>query len=231
MKIQLFIHLLDSEILILNVHKNTTVKNLKNIILKKQKITEDFNIKTTTSLLNNTSSLIENQVKNNDHIFIYKKVQGGFIDILINTLTGLLDLFKSLGFLVTTLIDIFISVIEMLPNIFQPDKLINDIIYAIMTGISTMTGALFGKFTYGKTKPDKNEPGGGIFGVEDKSRRVCITPSFINLMILVLCPPLALYLKLGFSIPSIFMVIICSLMTYYLYYFPGFIFAALHILC
>ena len=37
MKIQLFVHLLDSEILILNVPKNTTVKNLKNIIIKKKK--------------------------------------------------------------------------------------------------------------------------------------------------------------------------------------------------
>ena len=157
--------------------------------------------------------------------------KGGFLKPIVGPIIGIAKGIVQLGELAVMLVEIFINVIMMIPNIFQPDKLINDIIYAVMTGISTMTSAFFGRFTYGKKKPDKNEPGGGIFGVEDESKRVCVTPSFINLMILVLCPPLALYLKLGFSIPAVFMVIICCLMTYYLYYFPGFIFAALHILC
>jgi len=51
----------------------------------------------------------------------------------------------------------------------------------------------------------------------------------MNLIILVVCPPLALYKDRG--ITGLFLVIVCALLTYYLYYFPGFLFAALHIMC
>ena len=200
-----------------------------------------FNFKSNSFYLVCNGKLItkySDKLNENDNINVFLRVKGGIMKILEPVFSPILTPLKDIALAAIGILELVIEIVKLIPNIlellitiFQPDRLINDIIYAIMTGISTMTGALFGKFTYGKTKPDKNEPGGGIFGIEDKSKRVCVTPSFINLMILVLCPPLALYLKLGFSIPGVFMVIICCLMTYYLYYFPGFIFAALHILC
>ena len=81
---------------------------------------------------------------------------------------------------------------------------------------------------FGDSVP-KNDGSDGVFGIEDKKKQVCIKPSIINLIILIVCPPLALYINKGLK--SIFMIIVCGLMTYYMYYFPGFLFAALHILC
>ena len=66
-------------------------------------------------------------------------------------------------------------------------------------------------------------------GIYDKKNQVCVAPTLINLIILVVCPPLALYKDRGLK--GFFLVIVCALLTYYLYYFPGFLFAALHIMC
>ena len=85
----------------------------------------------------------------------------------------------------------------------------------------------FGSFKQGGKSSDSKDD--GIFGMDERARRVCMSPSLINIIILVLCPPLALYLNKGLK--AWYLVIVCCLMTYYLYYFPGFIFATLHILC
>jgi len=109
-------------------------------------------------------------------------------------------------------------------------------------GINNMLSALMNKLSFSneKTMKEKKADGsGGIFGIDDTSKSVCVKPTVINLIILVLCPPLALYLHLGRGgingitgfFYLLFMVIVCSGMTYYMYYFPGFLFAALHILC
>ena len=59
--------------------------------------------------------------------------------------------------------------------------------------------------------------------------KVCASPTIMNIIILVLCPPLALFFDRG--IQGLFHVLVCGLLTVKLYYFPGFIYAALHILC
>ena len=62
-----------------------------------------------------------------------------------------------------------------------------------------------------------------------ETENVCVSPSLFRLIILVLCPPLAIFLHKGLA--GILSVILCSLMTYFLYYFPGFIYAALIVFC
>ena len=80
-----------------------------------------------------------------------------------------------------------------------------------------------------KYNNDKEDAEGGPFGVKNKKRAVCVPPTLMNIIILILCPPLAIFLDKGLK--GFFPTIICSLMTYFLYYFPGLIFAALHVLC
>ena len=126
------------------------------------------------------------------------------------------------------IIEIFGKTIEAAFSIFNPDKLINDVLYGVTRGITRMFGALVEKVDIGGGDVDK-EKDGGPFGVTEKKQATCIPPTLMNLMILVLCPPLALFLNKGIS--GWFITIICCLMTYFMYYFPGFIFAALHILC
>tara|TARA_B110001450_G_C17593696_1_gene469951 strand:- start:57 stop:545 length:489 start_codon:yes stop_codon:yes gene_type:complete len=126
------------------------------------------------------------------------------------------------------ILDIFGKTVEAAFSIFNPDKLINDVLYGVTHGITRMFGAMVDKIDIGGGDVDK-EKDGGPFGVTEKKQATCVPPNLMNLMILVLCPPLALFLNKG--IGGWFITIVCALMTYFMYYFPGFIFAALHILC
>ena len=222
MKIQLFIHLFDGTIDTINVSNDISVKNVIKKIKKKYNYTNEIKLKSNTKLLKYNLSLIENKIKNNDSIFIYIPINGGFIDLLIKLLTGMFDLLKNLGMLVEELIGIFINIMELIPNIFSPDKLINDVLYGTINGITSMFEGILNQFTMNETAPQK-----GIYN--DKKNQVCVAPTLMNLIILVVCPPLALYKDRGIS--GLFLVIVCALLTYYLYYFPGFLFAALHIMC
>ena len=230
MKIQLFVHLLDEKVSLVKVSNAISVKNLTKYLTKKFKLKGDIIIKTTTNLLKKDITLLENNVKNNDDIYVLTKVKGGIVDVIVKLLTAIVALFKNLGGLITDLIGIIMNILELIPQVFSPDKLINDIIYGIIKGITSMLSTLMGGINRRPKKSDDNLDGGSqLFGSSKRARVVCIKPSTMTLIMLILCPPLALLLTEG--IKAWYMVIICALMTYYLYYIPGFIFAALHILC
>jgi len=241
MKIQIFIHLFDGSIEKYNVVNDISCKNLIKRIKKEYKIEGNIKLKTGSKLVNNDLTLLENKIKNNDNLYLYANIDGGFIDILANVANGFADIFKSMGGVLEDLFNIIKQIILIIPQIFRPDKLLNDVIYGTTMGINNMIGAIMSKFNNIGTSPEDKEPdgSGGIFGIEDTSKSICTKPTWINLLILVLCPPLALYIQLGKGgiygfapwIYTIFMVIVCSGMTYYMYYFPGFLFAALHVLC
>ena len=55
----------------------------------------------------------------------------------------------------------------------------------------------------------------------------CYSPSLITMILLILCPPFVMLMKLGIS--GIIHVIITCLLTYF-YYFPGLIYASLFVL-
>ena len=225
MKIQLFIHLIDGNLETLNISNTISIKNLVKKIRKKYKYKFDITLNNNIKFLKYNSTLIENNIKNNDNIYIYRPINGGFIDLLIKLLTGMFDLLKNLGMLIEELISIIIKLLEIIPNVLNPDKLLNDVIFGVTQGITSLLTGIMNQFTFNETSTNN----GGLFGIEVNSKKVCIKPTLINLIVLVLCPPLALYIDRG--IKGIFLVIVCGLLTYYLYYFPGFLFAALHILC
>ena len=226
MKIQLFVHLLDDKIFLVKVSNTISVKNLTKYLTKKFNLKGDIIIKTTTNLLKNDITLVENNIKNNHDIYVLNKVKGGIIDVIVKLLTGIVKLFKNLGGLITDLLGIIMNVLELIPQIFSPDKIINDIIYGIIKGITSMLSTLMGGIV---PRPSKSDNTPNIFGSSKRAKVVCIKPTTITLILLILCPPLALLLTEG--IGAWYLIIICALMTYYLYYIPGFIFAALHILC
>ena len=171
----------------------------------------------------------------------FEDTGGGIFAPVIAPIKAIANGIVKLGEIAGLLAEVVINIIKLIPNIFKPDKLLNDVIYGTTMGINSMLTSLMNKINNIGTSPEnKNADGsGGIFGIDDASKSICTKPTFINLIILVLCPPLALYLHLGKGgiygiapwIYAIFMVIICSGMTYYMYYFPGFLFAALHVLC
>ena len=161
--------------------------------------------------------------------------------MLIETFYSPFDIFKPIfgpikaiatGFvkmleLTELILEIFGKTIEAAFTIFNPDKLINDVLYGVTHGITRMFGALVEKVDIGGGETNKDKDS-GPFGVTEKKQATCIPPTLMNLIILVLCPPLALFLNRG--IKGLFITIVCALMTYFMYYFPGLIYTLLHIL-
>ena len=155
---------------------------------------------------------------------------GGIFAPIVSPIISIAKGFVSIGELAGKIIKVFSDVLKLIPVILNPEKLLNDVIYGTITGITSTITAIFENilnlFGDSNSKTNSND---GVFGIENKNKQVCIKPTIINLVILILCPPLALFINKGWK--SFFMIIVCALMTYYMYYFPGFLFAALHILC
>ena len=217
-----------------NITLPCSIDGLNRLITEKYDISDFFLIENTKIV----TPLNYKNIKNDSSIIINSRLKGGILDILEPIFAHILNPFKDMILaivdilaLVLELLKIIPKLIELAKSIFSPDKLLNDVIYGSITGITSMITAIFENISnlFGDSVPKKEDGTGGVFGIEDKKKQICIKPTIINLIILIVCPPLALYINKGLK--SIFMVIVCGLMTYYMYYFPGFLFAALHILC
>jgi hypothetical protein len=217
-----------------NITLPTTIDGLNRLITEKYDIS-DFYLISNNKLL---TPYNYNYTNKDNTIIINSRLNGGVFDILEPIFAPILNPFKDMILaivdilaLVLELLKIIPKIIELSTSIFSPDKLLNDVIYGSITGVTSMITAIFENLSnlFGDSVPKKEDGTGGVFGIEDKKKAVCIKPTIINLIILIVCPPLALYINKGWK--SIFMIIVCGLMTYYMYYFPGFLFAALHILC
>jgi hypothetical protein len=216
----------------------SNINDLRDIIKTNYSI-NDFYILHKNKVLNDPLSI---SINDNDTLEIYNRVNGGnpILNPLKKMVVGIVDI----AILIGEVFALIPKLIKIVVSIFRPDKLMNDVIYGTTMGINSLISALTDKLNFSteKTVDEKAESAKnskGIFGIDDSSKAICTKPTWINLIILVLCPPLALYLHLGKAGISgigpffyyIFMVLVCSGMTYYMYYFPGFLFAALHILC
>ena len=158
------------------------------------------------------------------------------MDILEVIFKPIIDPLKSMIIAIVGIAELILEIIKLLPklvelitNIFTPDKLINDIIYGVITGFTTMINAIMNNITNVFSDQNKSTTSNtdGIYS--DNVSKTCIKPTIINLIILVLCPPLAILISKG--IQGLLLILICSILTYYMYYFPGLLFAALHTLC
>ena len=138
------------------------------------------------------------------------------------------------------------EVLKVAINIFDPVAILNDLISGTFLGLKIILKSIGDIFKNGpKYKYNQcTDAGEGIFGFRrkrdengnliesvDKSikDRRCIEPTFINLLIMVLCPPLALFLHLG--IRGWFQILVCVFLTIKTYYFPGLIYAVMHLIC
>ena len=156
---------------------------------------------------------------------------GSFLDGIVDILVGIGRFLENIGYIFEDLIDVFkLLFLELIPQLIDPEKMINDILYGSIQGSSFLFNKIGESIDPTNIdREDKKEA--GPFGIEDDGRAVCFPPSTLNLIIMVLCPPLAVFMFKGFNLGGIIATIICILMTLYLYYFPGLIFAAMHVLC
>ena len=88
-----------------------------------------------------------------------------------------------------------------------------------------------GKLFLSKVLPKQHHQSKGLFGHNSasKQQQKCVRPTWLRLIIMVLCPPLALFMKVGLT--GWYYVLLCTILTVYGYYFPGLIYATMHILC
>ena len=127
--------------------------------------------------------------------------------------------------------DVFIPLLELVPKaievlllVFTPKKLIDDVLFASTFTIKKVVGGMISSVDSGTSKnPEEDDP--------EDIPKVCVSPSLFNLFILLICPPLALFINLSFNFQGFFLVVVCAILTVWCYYFPGLIFAALHIFC
>ena len=154
-----------------------------------------------------------------------------------NPLAGLLEPISAIGkgFLqivdvIVKLMELFVKIIKIIPVIFDPPKLVDDVMYGITYGINTAMGGVMGSVD--PQKPVEEKQTSGPFGVNNKidNSTVCMSPSLSVILMLILCPPLAIFYKYSF-IKAIIPSIICGVLCVKLYYFPGLLFAALMVLC
>ena len=155
---------------------------------------------------------------------ILKVVLKPIIEPFINMAMAIIDILA----LIKEVLLLLPKILDLIMSLFQPDKLINDIIYAFTTGITTMITAFISNILnifseQNKTSNNDND----IYSKNNKL--VCTNPTLLNLIILIACPPLAILRSKG--IRAFLLILICGFMTYYMYYFPGLLFAALHIMC
>lgn len=134
--------------------------------------------------------------------------------------------FEKIGEIVIFILDIMFTVIPQMEIIFNPVKFINDIIYGVIKGVSFFLSSLKNRLHLDKYfgTSTNNTSSTGCPNAKDKK---CYKLTFIQYIILIVCPPLAIFSKYGFS--QLFSIFICSILTIYAYYFPGLLYALLMI--
>ena len=156
----------------------------------------------------------------------------GFINLVLSPIESIFEPIISIMKAVIQIIALLVELIKAVPKMFSlfmiftdPGKVIKDTGYGVITGIKMIFEAIFdstlGSF-HKVLKPYFIGDGG-----ENKDKQECISPTYMELLLLILCPPLAIFVRKG--IKAFFIILITCGLTY-LYYFPGLIYATLHIL-
>ena len=159
----------------------------------------------------------------------------GFLNIVLSPIETIFDPIISIGKSVISIIALLVELIKLIPKIFSlfemftdPGKIIKDALYGVKTGIIMIFDAIFGELFRLITTPFVNTSNKHKNNNNNhNNKKTCFDKSFIKYILLVLCPPLAIFVKDGFK--AIFNIIIASILTYF-YYFPGLIYTSLYIL-
>lgn len=230
--------------LFINFDKKINLSNIEiqNIDILKEIIEKKYGLKNDTYFILNKGKLVNNinKISNNDILEIIKKKKGGelfflgqiasvsgIIAVLIVLMKPLIDIIKIMVMIIKIIgqiLALFPQIIETILLVFNPKKFIDDILFGVTYAIKLVIGGMMDSIDSG-TQSNKGEE------EPDNVPKVCLPPTLFNLFLLIICPPLALMIHLGSGLQGIFLVIVCAILTVWCYYFPGLIFAALHILC
>ena len=169
---------------------------------------------------------------------------------LLGLLAGIIPILAAcviFALLVGDIFKVLPLVFEVAFQILDPFAFVKDLLFGIIIGIEKLlTGVI--DIMFGKMQESGEKfPGGkqglfqdGIFSTKKRDPKTgkivesnntkCIPPSTLRLIMMVLCPPFSIFMKYGI-LRGWLWIILCTILTYYFYYFPGLIFASLHTLC
>ena len=156
-----------------------------------------------------------------------------------NIINAIVKIIELIILLVTKIPEILMMAFEL----FNPINIVNDSITGtilavkvVMLGIIDMFSSPSSGSDYSKCK----DTGSGLFGYRREKDsngnivknscgdgKTCKKNYWIKYIITILCPPLALGMHLGMK--GFFQVLVCSFLTVYMYYFPGLLYAMMHI--
>ena len=213
--------------IIINFYNGSSILRKVDINTKITRFIEANNIKNSYLLfngkiLNPTKYFSDYNIENNDILFVNKRLKGGIFSTIIKALVKIVEFFILILTYLDDFIMIFVKLVEIIPLIFNPKKFMDDVIFGISYGIKLVIGGMMDSMDSGTASNKEENP--------DDVPKVCMPPSLLNLILLLICPPLALMINVG-GLKGIFLTVICAILTVWCYYFPGFIFAAIHILC
>ena len=151
------------------------------------------------------------------------KSGGGPFKALIKPIKTIAKGFKKLTELVVFIIEWFMKILDLFEYIIKPHRLIGAIIHGMMEGVKLIFTGTIGELSSGpkkakikrKTKPKKNN-------------KYCYKTKFFKMLILILFPPLAIFVDKG--IKGIVPIVISTILTFKFYYFPGLIFTSIYLL-
>jgi uncharacterized membrane protein YqaE (UPF0057 family) len=146
------------------------------------------------------------------------------LEAIFKPIVGIMKTVLGILALIVELLNMFPKILQLFFELTDPVKLIKDTIHGVTSGVvlifNGILDTLFGKLT--------NKYKINLENKENKSEKEdCIQPKFIELLILILCPPLAIFIRKGMK--GILTILITTILTCF-YYFPGVIFASLYIL-
>lgn len=139
--------------------------------------------------------------------------------VLLPGFIAIAAMFGLFGKIIIKIMDVFTALFPIIPLLFDPPRLFNEIITGVTIGLSLLIESVFGFLNpakYGGT------PEGRKTKALDKINQKCYKTNIINIIFLIICPPFALFQAHGFVFHEI---AICTLLTVYGYYFPGLIYA------
>ena len=155
-------------------------------------------------------------------------MHGGFmLPDMVTLLPTVAPLFMIAGFFAIVwdffgpLFNIVIRIFEIVPLLFNPTALANEIITGVTIGLTMLIEKVIGFFNPNMlSTTDENRAD----DIMKRANKNCYSTSFMNIVLLIICPPFAIFQAQGFAIHKIFF---CTLLTVYGYYFPGLLYAIL----
>ena len=144
----------------------------------------------------------------------------------VDAILSLKDLGVGALKIILKLLKSFPKFFSIFTYITDPIKIIKDIVYGIKAGFLMIFNYIYNN-TVGRIVSlfVKDNVNGN--NKDNKKGYTCLNNTFLELLLLVLSPPLVLFLRKGLT--GISTVIICSVLTYF-YYIPGLIYSSLYIL-